>query len=1356
MLIVLLALLAGISTAFALMSRTANYNANYINQSRNYLMMSTYRFHAHTSDLTRFARIYATTGQARNYEMWHQLMDSNTFDNIISIVNLYTLPEEYMMFEQILDDFFRHRELDLRAFNLIAAGYREDAVLLLYSEEYISTGIPMQALAAELTALIDARTEAESIEAIRRANVYGILAFVALLFLALAAIWGIVFMVQKFSELIERNQFILDALPLSITLWDENHKIIDCNASNWRNLGLNSKKEYLENFASYMPTSQPDGTPSVEKATQNMNKLMLQGGTIEWFGTNAQGKPLPMEANCIPMDYNGRPVLLVYAIDLTEIRHRENLLNIVNKAATTLLAVEDKKNFQDAVLHCLELVGQCLDADRVQLWRAELNDDNSEMNLSLDTQWLSEIGQKTPQIDLNQKIYTGSLPNFEDAFLKGRSFNGLVSEMPDPERSFLLSNGTLKSTVIIPVYFNNTFWGLFTLDDCVNERTFSDNEMDILHSASLMIVSAFYRAEQANMREAKATEERERQFADRWKIINNASPIGVNFLNSNFQVIDSNETSYRRIFGFENKEDYIENMHLTLPELQPDGSKTMEKVYNDLQIVLEKGYYRSEWAVLNKKGQSIPLDVSAVRIKDHNDEVMLATYLQDLRPIKTALELKAKMEANEVIMLMSDKAPFCIEYWDRDYKPLYCNQSALNYYGFTTKQQYYDYTAKDYHKLDLKSSKYQNKWRQELENIFINGQGSFEYEDLKPNGEISILEVTGLSMQYNNKDIVFTYSQDITENKKIQEERKRIEIAEESSRAKSRFLARMSHEIRTPITAVLGIAEIELQSSNLSPHLEESFTKIFSSASTLLGIVNDILDLSKIEAGKVELLIESYDTASMISNISSLYVKLIGSKNIEFIINVDENIPAVLSGDMLRIIQIMNNLLSNAFKYTDAGSVTLSFRWDPSDLLITIRDTGLGMTKDQINNSFQDYSRFHEQKMPGTIGTGLGIPIVYSVIKMMGGTIDFESEVNKGTAVSVRLPQKQAGKKTLGKELAQRLQQFEVLYSANKKFKTTPEPMPYGSVLIVDDVDVNLYVARGLMAFYDLNIDICVSGFEAIEKIKQGNIYDIIFMDQMMPGLNGDQALKIIRDLGYTHPIVVLTANAMIGQSDDFIQLGFDGFISKPIQTAHLNSILNKHIRDKQPPEVIKAARAQAAAAVKNLENYQNSPDLIAKLRTDFGQSHKNVSTDIRQSLAKKDLKTAHRLAHTLKSSSALIKESTLSDTAQNLEGILAKNEHPTSELLTKLDNELAQVLKNIATPEKVPLKGKTEFDKHKATDLFDKLIPLLQTNNHDALSHIDELRNLPETAVLVKLIEEYEFKLAYGVVTKLRLILDV
>ncbi|MCL1842712.1 MAG: response regulator [Defluviitaleaceae bacterium] len=402
-----------------------------------------------------------------------------------------------------------------------------------------------------------------------------------------------------------------------------------------------------------------------------------------------------------------------------------------------------------------------------------------------------------------------------------------------------------------------------------------------------------------------------------------------------------------------------------------------------------------------------------------------------------------------------------------------------------------------------------------------------------------------------------------------------LQAAEKASRAKSEFLVKMSHEIRTPMNSVMGVTNIMLQKGRLPPETEEAFLQIRAASDMLLSLVNNVLDLSKIEAGKPEIASKEYDTAGMIAGTVRLNLAHIGKKNINFTLDIDENLPVALIGDEIRIKQILNNLLSNAFKYTDRGEVKLLIKTDPpvslevlekdrqdfqglpcgAKITFEISDTGHGLSPEQVNGLFTEYTRFNEGNRHHIEGTGLGLSIVRRLVTAMGGEISVESIRGKGSTFRVEIPQKIKNQHLLGRETADALEDF-CFPESTKYFEY--EPMPHGRVLVVDDLESNLQVARGLLEPYEITVETVSSGEEAVSRIKNGEIFDIIFMDYMMPDMSGAQAAKILRDRGYTKPIVALTANVVAADLQNF-----DGFVSKPIDINVLNSCLVKFICEK-------------------------------------------------------------------------------------------------------------------------------------------------------------------------------------------------
>ncbi|MCL2284303.1 MAG: response regulator [Fibromonadales bacterium] len=383
---------------------------------------------------------------------------------------------------------------------------------------------------------------------------------------------------------------------------------------------------------------------------------------------------------------------------------------------------------------------------------------------------------------------------------------------------------------------------------------------------------------------------------------------------------------------------------------------------------------------------------------------------------------------------------------------------------------------------------------------------------------------------------------------------------EEASNAKNQFLTTMSHEIRTPMNVVIGVTQMLLQKEDMPDEYADAFEKIYNSGKSMLRIINDILGLSKIEMGKLELYPVEYDMPGLINDVMQLNTMRTRSKQIEFKLDIDENLPSKLYGDGLRLKQILSNLLSNAFKYTEKGFVKLSVSSTAKDddvtLNFTVEDTGQGIKPEDKKQLF-----YHV-----TDGANRGLGTTKLLVDIMDGTIDVKSQIGKGSIFIVTVKQKAVECMPIGMETMRNLRNFTYTKDVKKEqLKLVHSIMSLVNILIVDDLETNLYVAKGLLSPYKLNIDTVCSGQEAIKKIENGKTYDIIFMDHMMPEMDGIEATKHIRDLGYGLPIVALTANVISGMKEMFLSNGFNDFLPKPVDQAKLNAILEKWIpKEKQ------------------------------------------------------------------------------------------------------------------------------------------------------------------------------------------------
>ena len=593
--------------------------------------------------------------------------------------------------------------------------------------------------------------------------------------------------------------------------------------------------------------------------------------------------------------------------------------------------------------------------------------------------------------------------------------------------------------------------------------------------------------------------------------------------------------------------------------------------------------------------------------------------------------------------------------------------------------------------------------------------------------------------------LIFNYLILMLYNKKLAEAAEAANLANE---AKSNFLSTMSHDIRTPMNAILGLNEMVLRDS----HEEEIVAyseSIRTAGKTLMGIINDILDFSKIEAGKMDIIDVDYSFVSMLNDLVNMVRGKAQDKGLSFDLEVDRDIPAILHGDEIRIKQVITNILSNAVKYTKEGSITFKAGFEKMEenpdsvkLIISVKDTGIGIKPEDMDRLFVAFERIDENKNRNIEGTGLGMSIAQSFLRMMGSSIEVESQYGKGSTFSFELVQGVRDWSPIGNYE----ETFKRAVSERKRYRES-FTAPDARLLVVDDTEVNLLVLKNLLKRTKMQIDTATSGNEGIALYKR-NKYDAIFLDHMMPEKDGIETItemKKIQDSPNTlTPIICLTANAISGMREMYINAGFDDYITKPIDPKRLEVLLFEYLPKEKiapasddssdgdcfiPDFVWKIRSIDVNAGILHCGSQKSYMDT---LKTYFNSGQKNAE-EIEKYWNGKDIKNTTVKIHALKSTSRVIGAMELGDFAARLEK--AGEEGDVKTLETDIE-KLLIMYRNLLT--EMEMLGSIDG----GVEGSDKPLILEQDikKTYETISKLCEAFDFDGVAETVKSLEKYRF----------------
>ena len=694
--------------------------------------------------------------------------------------------------------------------------------------------------------------------------------------------------------------------------------------------------------------------------------------------------------------------------------------------------------------------------------------------------------------------------------------------------------------------------------------------------------------------------------------------------------------------------------------------------------------------------------------------------------------------AQRTVTAIFESNPHMNVMFDSDFRVIDCNPSAYRYVGFNSKEELLGgFTEWLTNSIPL----YQSNGRpsRTISEVLMTAvnEGYIKIEtELVIQGKTRIIDMEIKRIPYGDSFALLGYMIDLTDAREWERKIARrdalleeaMEEAKAANLAKSAFLATMSHEIRTPMNSIMGFTELA-QGESISPSAKEYLSKISDSTKGLLGIINDVLDISKIESGKMELEKVPFDLHNIFTRCQSIIYPTVAEKGLDLRVYAEPLGGKQLLGDPVRLYQAIMNLLSNAVKFTSAGTVRLTSVIKKADddsvtIYFEVKDSGIGMTAAQIEKIFDPFTQADSSTTRNYGGTGLGLTITKNIVELMGGSLKVDSELGTGSTFS-----------------------FELVFEAIETDGDMPEyveidvtgkPLFDGTVLICEDNSMNQQVICEHLAKVGLRTVVAENGKIGVEKVQERirtgeKPFDLIFMDIFMPVMDGVEAADMITALGTGAPIVAMTANVMTNELENYKKCGIYDCVGKPFTTQELWRSLLRHIT---PVSI---------SYEDDLLQEQANDELQKKLCARFAKDNQYKYADIAEAIAAEDWSAAHRLAHTLKGNAGQIGKTGLQNAAAKIESLLKEGLYPGEEQMNSLKAELNEVLDELKPllDEAASQADAGNPDTENARALFERLAPMLENINPECVNMLDEIRAIPGTQELARQIEDYDFESA-------------